>query len=73
MTQAIRYSLSGLRADIRYYLETGRLRRTQPVSALCRLYSGCDWQAIRTELELAGICPDDRLCDLLGPEDWPDD
>jgi hypothetical protein len=73
MSQAIRYSMSGIRAEVRYLLSEGRLRRGQPVSVLCEFFSAQEWKAIAEELELAGIQPHERLTDLIGPEDWPDD
>lgn len=73
MIQAVRYSLSGIRAEVRYLVEVGRLRRTQPVSALSGFFLSSEWRAIEAELELADVQLHDQISDLTGPEDWPND
>lgn len=73
MVQAVRYSISGIRSEVRYLLESDKLHRGQPIKALSHFFPACDWQGICEELELCDIQPQDPLADLLGPEEWPND
>jgi hypothetical protein len=73
MVQALRYSISGIRSEVRYLLEADKLHRGQPVKALSQCFPACDWPGICEELEICGIQPQDPLADLLGPEEWPND
>ncbi|WP_187293872.1 DUF4327 family protein [Gloeobacter kilaueensis] len=65
--------MDSLRREVRYRLESGNVLRSQPVAVLSKFYAPEEWCSLVEQLELLDIRLHDRLGELLGREEWPND
>jgi hypothetical protein len=74
MVQAtISYTLSFIKQEARQLVKRGILSRQQPIYTLCKYIPAREWGNIERELERNDFLLRDRICDLLGREDWFDE
>ncbi|AFY82650.1 DUF4327 family protein [Oscillatoria acuminata] len=74
MVQAtISYTIGFIKQEARQLVKKGILSRQQPIYTLCKYIPAREWGNIELELEHYDFLLRDRICDLLGREDWFDD
>ncbi len=74
MVQAtISYTISFIKQEARQLVKKGILSRQQPIYTLCKYIPPREWGNIELELEHNDFLLRDRICDLLGREDWYDE
>jgi Domain of unknown function (DUF4327) len=73
MKTTVRYNLEVLKEEARQLVEKGKVRRQDPIYALCKFIPGRDWVCVELELEENDFLLRDKIIDLLGSEEWNDD
>jgi hypothetical protein len=73
MLQSIYYSIGAIQDEVRHLLESGRLKRSQPIHTLCKFFRDREWGQIARELEDNHYQLRDRICDLVSRECWQND
>lgn len=74
MVQApISYTLGFIKQEAGQLVKKGILSRQQPIYTLCKYIPAREWENIERELEQNDFLLRDRICDLLGREDWFDE
>lgn len=73
MATTVKYDLEVLRAEARQLVEKGKVRRNDPIYALCKFIPGRDWVCIELELEENDFLLRDKIIDLLAQEEWTED
>lgn len=70
---AQQYTLDMLRDEARQLVEKGLVSCQQPIFALCRYIPSREWPYLECELENGEYLLRDRIIDLIGTQDWPED
>jgi hypothetical protein len=73
MLHSLYYPISAIQDEARHLLESGRLKRTQPIHTLGRFFRDREWCQIERELADNQYLLRDRICDLVSHECWQDD
>ncbi|BAZ06356.1 DUF4327 family protein [Calothrix sp. NIES-3974] len=73
MATTVKYDLEVLRAEARQLVEKGKVKRNDPIYALCKFIPGRDWVCIELELEENDFLLRDKIIDLLAQEEWTED
>jgi hypothetical protein len=73
MKTTVKYNLEVLREEARQLVEKGKVKRHDPIYALCKFIPGRDWVCVELELEENDFLLRDKIIDLLGSEEWNDD
>lgn len=73
MRTLVHYSIDAIRDEARQLVETGELKRNQPIARLCCYFPDCERDEIVCELERNEYLPYDRVVDLLANESWEED
>ncbi|MEB3828362.1 DUF4327 family protein [Phormidium sp. CCY1219] len=69
----ISYTIEVIQEEARQLVKKGILSRQQPIYTLCQYIPAREWMNVEFELEQNEYLLRDRICDLLGREDWNDD
>lgn len=69
----IQYSIEIIQEEARQLVKKGAIGRQQPIYTLCKYIPAREWANVELELENNEFLLRDRICDLLGREDWNDD
>lgn len=72
-TSSIRYSIDVIREEARNLVDKGTISRCQPIYVLCQYIPAREWVCVECELEECDFLLRDRICDLLGSEEWDND
>lgn len=67
------YSLDAIQEEARRLVQKGVVSRQQPIYKLCQYIPAREWVCIEYELEKCDFLLRDRICDLIGREDWEND
>ena len=67
------YTFDMLRDEVRELVHQGIIDRHQPIYNLCRYIPEREWECIELDLQEHEYLLRDRVCDLLGREDWTSD
>ena len=70
---SVQYSIDVLQDEARKLLEKGVVSRQQPIYTLCQYIPAREWVCVECELERCNFLLRDRICDLVGPEEWTND
>jgi hypothetical protein len=70
---SVKYSIDVLQHEARMLVERGVVSRQQPIHTLCQYIPAREWVCVECELERCDFLLRDRICDLLGPEEWQND
>ncbi len=73
MDTAVKYDLEVIKQEARCLVNAGKLKRNQPIYALCKYIPGRDWICVELELEKNNFLLRDKIIDLLGNEEWSED
>lgn len=73
MTSTVRYSIDAIKDEARELVYKGLVSRQQPIYILCQYIRPGEWQCVECELESCGFLLRDRICDLVGCEEWNED
>jgi Domain of unknown function (DUF4327) len=73
MDTAVKYDLEVIKQEARYLVNAGKIKRNQPIYALCKYIPGRDWVCVELELEKNDFLLRDKIIDLLGNEEWSED
>jgi Domain of unknown function (DUF4327) len=73
MDTAVKYDLEVIKQEARCLVNSGKLKRNQPIYALCKYIPGRDWICVELELEKNNFLLRDKIIDLLGNEEWSED
>jgi hypothetical protein len=69
----LHYSVDTLKDVARQLVERGIVSRQQPIYVLCQYIPAREWVCVEFELEKFDYLLRDRICDLIGCEDWQND
>lgn len=69
----VRYSLDVIQDEARELVKKGVISRQQPLYTLCQFIPPREWVMVECELEKGEYLLRDRICDLLGEEEWDND
>jgi Domain of unknown function (DUF4327) len=69
----IHYSIDVIKDEARELVHKGIISRQQPIYALCEYIGPGEWRCVECELEECGYLLRDRICDLIGYEEWTED
>lgn len=69
----IHYSIDVIKDEARELVHKGIISRQQPIYALCEYIGSGEWRCVECELEECGYLLRDRICDLIGCEEWTED
>lgn len=72
-TLHVHYSIDVIKDEARELVHKGVISRQQPIYALCEYIGPGEWRCVECELEEGGYLLRDRICDLIGCEEWNDD
>ncbi|AUC60902.1 DUF4327 domain protein [Cyanobacterium sp. HL-69] len=67
------YTFDFIRDEIRALVEKGVLSRHQPIYSLAQFIPAREWMGVEKNLEQQDFLLRDRICDLLGAEEWEND
>lgn len=70
---AQQYTLDMLRDEARQLVEKGLVDCQQPIFTLCRYIPSREWPYLECELENCEYLLRDRIIDLIGTQNWPED
>lgn len=70
---SVRYSMDVIQDEARQLVEKGVVSRQQPIYVLCQYIPAREWVWVECELERCNFLLRDRICDLLGQEEWSND
>ena len=70
---SVRYSIDVIQDEARQLVEKGVVSRQQPIYVLCQYIPAREWVWVEGELERCNFLLRDRICDLLGQEEWSND
>ena len=70
---SVRYSMDVIQDEARQLVEKGVVSRQQPIYVLCQYIPAREWVWVECELERCSFLLRDRICDLLGQEEWSND
>ena len=73
VTSTVHYSLDVIKDEARELVHKGVISRQQPIYALCEYIGPGEWRCVEGELEESGYLLRDRICDLIGCEEWTED
>jgi uncharacterized protein YqgQ len=73
LNTTISYTIEVIQEEARQLVKKGILSRQQPIYTLCQYIPAREWMNVEFELEQNEYLLRDRICDLLGREDWNDD
>ena len=73
MVTTIDYSIDEIKHEARHLVETGMINRQQPICILCEFIPPREWICFEGELERNDYLLRDRICDLLGKDQWQED
>lgn len=73
MKTTVKYDLEVLREEARQLVKKGKIKRNEPIYALCKFIPGRDWVCAELELEENDFLLRDKIIDLLGNEEWDSD
>lgn len=73
LNTTISYTIEVIQQEARQLVKKGILSRQQPIYTLCQYIPAREWMNVEFELEQNEYLLRDRICDLLGREDWNDD
>jgi hypothetical protein len=73
MVESTHYSIGAIRDEARHLLESGSLKRQQPILALCKFFPDRERLWVEQELEINQYLLRDRVCDLVTDQDWTND
>jgi hypothetical protein len=67
------YTLDMLRDEALELVHRGIVDRQQPIYQLCRYIPEREWECVELDLEENEYLLRDRICDLIGCEEWGSD
>jgi hypothetical protein len=73
MIQSVQYSMGLLQDEARELVQKGMVSRHQPIYVLCQYIPAREWACVEGVLEDNDFLLRDRICDLLGHEEWEND
>ncbi len=73
LAKPVRYSLDVIRDEVRHLVQQGIVSRHQRIYTICQYIPAREWDCLETELEQGNFLLRDRICDLLGREEWHND
>lgn len=73
MVNNIPLSINAICDEARHLVEAGSVSRQQPIYSLCKYFADREWNFVKHELELNEFLLGDRICDLMGKENWSND
>lgn len=73
ITTNLHYSIDVIKEEARELVKQGVISPQQPIYALCQFIRPGEWICVEIELEECGYLLRDRICDLMGCEEWNND
>jgi hypothetical protein len=73
MFECIHLSIGDICEEARHLVESGSVRREQPIQSLNKYFADREWGFVEHELELNQFLLRDRISDLMSKEDWSND
>lgn len=73
MLPSVQYSIEVIQEEVRLLVKEKALSRYQPIYAISQFIPAREWEWVERELERNDFLLRDRIIDLLGREDWPED
>ena len=70
---SFKYSLDLIQDEARQLVQKGVVSRQQPIYTLCQYIPPREWICVECELEKCDFLLRDRICDLIGHEEWAND
>lgn len=70
---SVQYSIDLIQEEARQLVEKGVVNRQQPIYVLCQYIPAREWVCVECELERCDFLLRDRICDLIGHEEWTND
>jgi hypothetical protein len=70
---SLHYSLDVIQDEARHLVHKGLVGRQQPIYTLCQYIPAREWVCVEGELEKCNFLLRDRICDLIGCEEWEND
>ncbi len=71
--QATRYGVEAIQEEAKRLVQSGVVRRSEPIDHLRAFFPDREWIGIAEELLIQDFQFSDRICDLLGCEEWNED
>ncbi|MFB2939232.1 DUF4327 family protein [Aerosakkonemataceae cyanobacterium BLCC-F154] len=73
ITSNLHYSIDVIKEEARELVKKGLISPQQPIYNLCQHIRSGEWVFVEYELEECGYLLRDRICDLMGCEEWKND
>jgi Domain of unknown function (DUF4327) len=73
MIRTLQYSMNVIQDEARQLVNRGVVSRHQPIYVLCQHIPAREWACVECVLEDNDFLLRDKICDLIGREDWDND
>ncbi|MFB2881435.1 DUF4327 family protein [Floridanema aerugineum] len=73
ITSNLHYSIDVIKEEARELVKKGLVSPQQPIYTLCQYIRQGEWVCVEYELEDSGYLLRDRICDLMGCQEWKND